>query len=197
LTPEELRALLTQPEGQRLEFKRNIPRDPSRLAELGGAFANTAGGTLVIGFDEPSREVVGLARPERDLERLRKAFHLVQPPIAAEPEIVELNGRSLIVAKIEKGEGFPYVAGGRVVEREGKRVRPVSADLVVRRVQESTTPVAVEQHAIAIAIELQGQKIDQLAEAASWRKQLPVQLVFLVAGVILGYVMGGWNPFGF
>ena len=43
--------LLSQPESETLEFKRELPAS-SDLAVLISAFYNTAGGTLIVGVDD-------------------------------------------------------------------------------------------------------------------------------------------------
>src|SRR5690348_16938342 len=48
VTPDELRELLRQPEGERLEFKRSLP-DAHQLVASVAAIANTQGGTPILG----------------------------------------------------------------------------------------------------------------------------------------------------
>ncbi len=52
MTPEKLKALIKQGEGYHLEFKQSIPSKASDLAEEICAFANAAGGILLIGVDD-------------------------------------------------------------------------------------------------------------------------------------------------
>ncbi|MGX6643214.1 AlbA family DNA-binding domain-containing protein [Legionella pneumophila] len=50
----KLLELLKQPEGKTLEFKRDLS-SPSNILRTITAFANTAGGTLVIGVEDSHR----------------------------------------------------------------------------------------------------------------------------------------------
>jgi len=54
-----LTELLTQPEGKNLEFKRDLS-SPDGLLRTIVAFANTAGGTLLVGVEDRTRKVRGL-----------------------------------------------------------------------------------------------------------------------------------------
>lgn len=54
-----IKEILNQPEGRRLEFKAKLPEN-SDLAKTMVAFANDAGGDLYIGVADDPREVVGL-----------------------------------------------------------------------------------------------------------------------------------------
>src|SRR5437016_4426599 len=56
MTVEELRRLLEAGEGQRLEYKQEAIK-PSDLAETLIAFANSTGGTVLIGVDDEGRPV--------------------------------------------------------------------------------------------------------------------------------------------
>jgi len=54
--------LITMPEGKTLELKRDIS-SPGNILKTLVAFANTAGGRLLIGIEDDSREVLGVEYP--------------------------------------------------------------------------------------------------------------------------------------
>ena len=54
--------LITMPEGKTLEFKRDISA-PRNILKTLVAFANTAGGCLLIGIADDSGEVLGVKDP--------------------------------------------------------------------------------------------------------------------------------------
>jgi hypothetical protein len=56
MTPDDL---LTRPEGKTLEFKRDFS-SPDRVIRTLVAFANSAGGTVLIGVEDGTRNVVGI-----------------------------------------------------------------------------------------------------------------------------------------
>jgi predicted HTH transcriptional regulator len=55
--------LLKQPEGKTLEFKRDLSSPAGVLRTL-VAFANTAGGTLLLGVEDTARHVRGVSEPQ-------------------------------------------------------------------------------------------------------------------------------------
>jgi predicted HTH transcriptional regulator len=55
-----IKGLLAKDEGKTLEFKENS-RPKVKIIRTIVAFANTAGGTLVIGVRDKAKEVVGLS----------------------------------------------------------------------------------------------------------------------------------------
>lgn len=54
-----IKDILNQPEGRRLEFKTELPEN-SDLAKTVVAFANDAGGELFIGVADNPRTIVGI-----------------------------------------------------------------------------------------------------------------------------------------
>jgi predicted HTH transcriptional regulator len=54
-----LELFLNQEEGKQLEFKENT-ESPNRIIHTIIAFANTAGGTIVIGVKDKTKEAVGV-----------------------------------------------------------------------------------------------------------------------------------------
>lgn len=55
----DLVEILTRPEGKTLEFKRDLSSPDGVLKTL-VAFANTAGGTLLVGVEDRTRNVRGV-----------------------------------------------------------------------------------------------------------------------------------------
>ena len=64
-----LEELLTKEEGKTLEFKENTKGLPKIIQTI-VAFANTAGGTLVIGIKDKTKEIIGLSNVLEEEERI-------------------------------------------------------------------------------------------------------------------------------
>lgn len=60
---------IKQEEGKTLEFKRDLS-SPKNLLKTLVAFANTAGGRVIIGVDDISRLPLGIENPLDEEERL-------------------------------------------------------------------------------------------------------------------------------
>lgn len=63
MTPEEFERLINQPEGDTLEFKREMSSS-SDLAKLVTAFYNTRGGVIVFGVEDGTGRPVGVTSPQ-------------------------------------------------------------------------------------------------------------------------------------
>ena len=84
----DLLDLLKRPEGKTLEFKRDLSSPDGALKTI-VAFANTAGGTLLIGVEDRSRNVRGVADPLDEEERLANLISdRISPRLMPEIEIL-------------------------------------------------------------------------------------------------------------
>jgi len=78
MTPEKLKTLIKQGEGYHLEFKQSIPYKASDLAEEICAFANAAGGTVLIGVDDKGT-ITGVSLDNASKSRLHNILNTIDP----------------------------------------------------------------------------------------------------------------------
>jgi ATP-dependent DNA helicase RecG len=110
----DLLDLLTRPEGKTLEFKRDLS-SPRGVLKSVVAFANTAGGVLLIGVDDGTRNVRGVAEPLDLEERLANLISdQVVPRLVPELEIVPWRGVHVVAVRI-----FPSPTRPHYLERDG------------------------------------------------------------------------------
>lgn len=97
--PVEVRALVklvAQGEGPHLEFKRKAAF-PDKIVKEMIAFANTTGGTILIGVDDDGI-LQGLQYPDEEALAVRKALEkFCRPGIAFEERIIPLSARKAIL----------------------------------------------------------------------------------------------------
>ena len=123
LTREEFTRLIAEGESQTVEFKVRV-RDSRVLATLIGAMANTAGGRVLVGVQEPN-SVVGVDPAQ--LRRLyQSALRQVRPTPATSLHFLDLDGKFVGVVEIEAARALVVSSDGALV-REGVGVRPMPA----------------------------------------------------------------------
>lgn len=109
MTRNQLDDLITRGEGTRLEFKRTIST-AHRIARTLAAFANTAGGTLLIGVADDGR-IVGVPSELREMRRIEEATdRLVDPPLAVSYEVQKPDGRVILIITVAESEEKPHYA---------------------------------------------------------------------------------------
>jgi len=97
-------------ESKTLELKESLPQK-NQLIKTCVAFANGAGGEIVIGVEDSTGHVVGVSDETRDKifeEIANSIIDSISPPII--PEIYEKNikGRRIVIIKIFPGSRPPY-----------------------------------------------------------------------------------------
>ena len=106
-------------EGEHTEFKEKYN---SRVIETLVAFANTAGGRVLIGVADRGG-IVGLADADKVVESVLSACReAVSPPLTPIVEIVRRPEGVLVVAQIE-ATGRMHAKSGAVLVRHGRQTR--------------------------------------------------------------------------
>jgi ATP-dependent DNA helicase RecG len=104
-----IKNLLARDEGKTLEFKENC-RSLAKIVQTAVAFANTAGGEIVIGFRDKTKDFVGLEDPLREEERLANAFaDGVRPLLIPDIQIHAWREREAIVITVPHSVGAYYI----------------------------------------------------------------------------------------
>ncbi|MBN9392769.1 MAG: putative DNA binding domain-containing protein [Chloroflexi bacterium] len=133
IQPETLRALIAGGESDTVEFKLNPPR-LSELADRLCGFANsTQGGWLIIGVEDKTWEIKGLANPAQAVDDLLKAARMCNPPLPyaeATPETVTVDGQKVVAALIPPNDGLLYQSSGVFWLRLGTHTVPMQAGQV-------------------------------------------------------------------
>ncbi len=105
--------LLARDEGKTLEFKES-GRPLDRIVRTAVAFANTAGGTIVIGVKDKTKDVLGIADPLLEEERPANAFaDGIRPLLVPDIQIHAWRNLHLIVVAV------PHAVGPFSVRSEG------------------------------------------------------------------------------
>lgn len=102
----DLKHLIKTGEGLFLEFKRIIP-NPEKIAREICAFANTNGGTLLIGVDDDGSLIGIESYYEEHFQLSEAADYLCEPPIEYHVEIIPFKNREIALVKIKEAETKP------------------------------------------------------------------------------------------
>lgn len=121
---EDVAAWLSAGEGQHTEFKEKYT---SRVIESLAAFANTAGGRVLIGVSDRG-QVVGLQGADKVVESVLSACReAISPPVSPVVEIVKRDEGVLVVAQVD-ATGRMHAKSGAVFVRHGRQTRRASAE---------------------------------------------------------------------
>jgi ATP-dependent DNA helicase RecG len=131
----DLVEILRRPEGKTLEFKRDFSSPDVALKTI-VAFANTAGGTLLVGVEDRSRHVRGVPDPLDLEERLASLVSdRITPRIVPEIEILPWRRTQVLALQVHPSPSRPHhltregPAGG-VYVRVGSTNRRADVELI-------------------------------------------------------------------
>ena len=106
----ELLDIISKGETSQVQFKANVTNEQSIAQEM-VAFANTKGGTILIGVDDKTWDIIGLA--DDDLRRLTNLLvnassQHVKEPIFIETDTIEYEGKKVLIVNVPEGIAKPY-----------------------------------------------------------------------------------------
>ncbi|WP_241537205.1 helix-turn-helix domain-containing protein, partial [Synechococcus lacustris] len=100
--------LLTTPEGKTFECKRDLS-SPLNLLKTLVAFANSAGGVVLIGVADASREVIGLQEPLQSEEQLCNLIaDGIAPRLVPNVELVAHADLNLLLVEVFPSSQRPH-----------------------------------------------------------------------------------------
>lgn len=101
-------ALITADDGKTLEFKKDIS-SPRNLLKTLVAFANTAGGRIVIGVEDKTRRPIGIDNPLDEEERLCNLIaDSISLRLVPSIEPTTVDGKTLLLVEVFLSSSRPY-----------------------------------------------------------------------------------------
>lgn len=147
MTPEQLSVLIAGGEDSRKQFKADVTNTDALAAEL-CAFANTAGGVLLIGVSDNGTTkgltVASVARINQLISNA--ASQHVRPPINPVTSNVLTEHGVVIVVEVAEGLNRPYMdLQGRIWVKNGADKRQVTAREAIQRMFEQSGLVYADE----------------------------------------------------
>ena len=113
---------LSLPEGKTIEFKRDLSSPKTVLKTL-VAFANTAGGKVIVGVEDQTRKPLGVESPLDEEERLGSLIaDSIAPRLVPNLEMVTIEGKTLLIIEVYLSNSRPHYLTSHGAE-EGVYVR--------------------------------------------------------------------------
>jgi ATP-dependent DNA helicase RecG len=126
MTPEQLNIILQEGEGYNVEFKQAIPSKLRELAEEICAFANAAGGVLLIGIKD-NNTICGVEIDNSTRSRIREAIKTIDPPLDVQIDEIPIDGKKIICLDVKTGSRKPYAASGNIFVRNGPNCEKITS----------------------------------------------------------------------
>lgn len=96
------------PESRKLEFKQSLPTG-KKVVQTIVSFANGAGGELLIGVADKTREIIGVDDPFALEEQLTSIIHdSIVPPVSPFFSVITVSGKPVLSVQVLAGGNKPY-----------------------------------------------------------------------------------------
>lgn len=136
ITEAELWRRYGKAEGATLEFKVSLIK-AGKLQDSVVAFANTRGGTILVGIAERPARVTGIEWGQAEEERVQEVARITNPPIPIESRSFVVDGRTIGCLRVLALEsGWVQTSDGRLIVRAGPTNRTLVGGELLRFVTE-------------------------------------------------------------
>ena len=102
---------IKQGESSEIEFKRELSKNKDSLLKTVSAFSNGGGGTIIIGIDDKTHEVVGVDEIEafKMMDAIANSISDgVEPLVSPDISLQTVDGKAVIRVRIFAGSHTPY-----------------------------------------------------------------------------------------
>jgi ATP-dependent DNA helicase RecG len=118
LTIDDIKLIVASGEGYNAEFKVSVPSKVRDLSEEVCAFANAAGGVVLIGVDDTNR-IVGTSIDNAKRSAIQQSIGDISPALHCTLSMMDVDGKTIGVIEVPSGANKPYVLSGAIFVRIG------------------------------------------------------------------------------
>lgn len=125
ITADDIKVLIASGEGYNVEFKVSVP---AKVKELTGeicAFANAAGGVLLIGVND-NNQIIGVTIDNAKRSAIQNSLSEISPQLPCALSLVEVDGKTIGVIEVSSGPNKPYVLSGAIYVRIGPNTQKIT-----------------------------------------------------------------------
>ncbi len=152
MTPDQILNMAIEGEGLCIEFKSEFPKNAWEIAQDIAAFANTSGGTILMGVDDRGN-LIGISDTDKTMQGA--ANSACKPPIRPEMGRVTLvNGTQIVWVKIRKQCEALCMVNGKCYIRSGPSAIPVEDSAELKRLLPHRTSSSRAKVKVAAVISL-------------------------------------------
>lgn len=125
ITAEDIKLLIGSGEGYNAEFKVSVPSKVKELTEEVCAFANAAGGVLLIGVND-ANEIKGVTIDNSKRSAIQNSLSEITPALHCSLDLVIVDGKTIGVIEVPSGTEKPYVLSGSIHVRIGPNTQKLT-----------------------------------------------------------------------
>lgn len=118
ISVDDIISIIASGEGYNAEFKLTVPSKVRELSEEVCAFANAAGGVLLLGVDD-SNQIKGIVVDNVKRSAIQNSIREITPILNCGLTFLEIEGKTIGVIEVPSGPNKPYILSGAIYVRLG------------------------------------------------------------------------------
>jgi ATP-dependent DNA helicase RecG len=126
LTPADIESIVHSGEGYNAEFKIRVPSKVKELSEEICAFANSAGGVLLIGVSDDN-VIQGVKIDNAKRSAIQNSLNEINPHLPTDFYPVDVEGNTVWVIEVNTGAQKPYALSGAIYVRQGPNTQKLTS----------------------------------------------------------------------
>jgi len=120
LSPEDIKSIVQAGEGYNAEFKIRVPNKVKEITEEICAFANSAGGVLLLGVSDDNL-VLGTTIDNAKRSAIQNSINEINPHLATDFYSIKVEGKTVWAIEVNTGIQKPYALSGAIYVRQGPK----------------------------------------------------------------------------
>jgi len=180
MTEEQLRNIISMGEGYQAEFKKAVPSKAREIAEEVCAFANAAGGQVLIGVDD-TNNIAGVSVNNKQRSAIQDAINSITPKLNCRLEEFQLAEGNIFVIEVPSGPLKPYVYSGAIYVRIGPNSQKLSSAEEMREFFQKSDRIFFDEATcpnFELAKDTDREVYDLFLETSGITRSTPMQQVF-------------------
>lgn len=195
VTKDNINSILLSGESSKVEFKTRVKGTINTLPRIIGAFANTEGGVIILGYDERRRLVIGTSADE--FEIVKRVILTNELEDVCNAYIVQHEEKALIVIQVEKSKSIVIAGGGAYIREGDTNISVLTSKDVVARIE--STAEDSESTSSKEVLERLEKKIEQIynemqrsqkAHEEEIKASKKSNWFFCILSAVIGYGLG-------
>jgi len=190
-TEQTVRELIAHGESESVEFKRRVP-DPSTLVKNISALANTHGGTILVGIQEPNL-VVG-TNPDAVVQIVERSREVLSPTIDLDVTTVIIDSKPIVVVSVPESQQI-IMANGMALKRTGSQNLALTPSEISAKMGAGGDTSKFDRLTDAVSrltntVEQQSQTIDDLRRQQESANSPKSKAIDFINGGVVGTILG-------
>ncbi|WP_304067922.1 ATP-binding protein [Pedobacter glucosidilyticus] len=144
LSSEEIKSIVKSVEGYNAEFKVSIPSKVREITSEICAFANAAGGILLLGVTDKN-EIKGIDINNVQRSAMQNSLNEINPQLHFSFYFVDVDGCQIGVIEVSSGPQKPYIFSGAIYVRLGPNSQKLTGAEEMRRFFQQTDKIYFDE----------------------------------------------------